>query len=154
MAPAQTQSLPTWTSNLSVALPITCKQTFEEDPAYLSGDDTDCESERGSDVLSREDQQLMANLMCLRRQRAMKHQQLQKPRPAGARTTPMMIPVQTRRYEETASKNWDWEEDDEDCEQCPCCQDRSETRSVTRPVEKVEPATVASVSDLMFDLEL
>ncbi|KAG2531402.1 hypothetical protein JM18_001238 [Phytophthora kernoviae] len=124
------------------------------DPAYLSGEDTDCESERGSDVLSREDQQLMANLMCLQKERARKHHQFHLPCPAVARATPVMIPTQSRRYEETASKNWVWDEDDEDCDQCPCCQDRSESRPATRPVEKVEPPTVANVSDLMFDLEL
>ncbi|KAF4319919.1 hypothetical protein BBO99_00001573 [Phytophthora kernoviae] len=154
MPPAQTQSLPTWTSNLNTTLPLNCKQTFEEDPAYLSGEDTDCESERGSDVLSREDQQLMANLMCLQKERARKHHQFHLPCPAVARATPVMIPTQSRRYEETASKNWVWDEDDEDCDQCPCCQDRSESRPATRPVEKVEPPTVANVSDLMFDLEL
>ncbi|ETO78872.1 hypothetical protein F444_06295 [Phytophthora nicotianae P1976] len=160
MAPAQTQSLPAWASIPalpSVTKPGASAAFDDEDPLYLSGEETDCDSERGSDTLSREDQQLMASFIRLQKEkRAHKQVYHQATRPAVSRTTPMLIPTQTRKYVATSTKRWLWDEDDEedDCDQCPCCNHQSvERRSATSPV--VAEATDASaISDLMFDLEL
>ncbi|KAG1701570.1 hypothetical protein DVH05_010871 [Phytophthora capsici] len=155
--PAQTQSLPTWAS--IQALPSVTKAGSpafdEEDPLYLSGEETDCDSERGSDTLSHEDQQLMANFIRLQRERkqGVHHQAMKLP--AVARTTPVLIPAQTRKYVATSTKRWIWDEEDEEddeCDQCPCCNQQSVEH---RPTTVIEPvADVSAVSDLMFDLEL
>ncbi|KAL4176018.1 hypothetical protein KRP22_000974 [Phytophthora ramorum] len=156
MAPAQTQSLPVWAP--AHALPsATCKPTFEdEDPLYLSGEETDCDSERGSDTLSREDQQLMASFIRLQRERARKQVfQHQVSRPAVAcTTTPVLIPAQSRQYVPTSTKQWIWDEVEEDCDQCPCCCNQSENRPASAPADEETATDVAAVSDLMFDLEL
>ncbi|KAG2996203.1 hypothetical protein JG687_00004580 [Phytophthora cactorum] len=166
MAPSQTQSLPVWAS--IQALPSLTKPGAlafdDEDPLYLSGEETDCDSERGSDTLSREDQQLMASFIRLQKEkRAHKHVYHQVvARPATTRTTPLLIPAQTHKYVATSTKRWLWDEDDEedDCDQCPCCNHQSiERRSATSPVVTIaEPAAEATdasaISDLMFDLEL
>ncbi|KAG7375491.1 hypothetical protein PHYPSEUDO_001028 [Phytophthora pseudosyringae] len=161
MSPAQTQSLPAWAS--IKALPSVAKPgaaVDDEDPLYLSGEETDCDSERGSDTLSREDQQLMASFIRLQRERACKqasHRQAAA-HPAVARTTPVLIPVQTRQYVATSTKRWIWDEDDEESDeidQCPCCHHQSVE---CRPAASAEPAAEATdasaVSDLLFDLEL
>eukprot|EP00644_Phytophthora_capsici_P010070 jgi/Phyca11/9724/fgenesh1_pm.PHYCAscaffold_41_\ len=157
MADTLTQSLPTWAS--IQALPSVTKAGSpafdEEDPLYLSGEETDCDSERGSDTLSHEDQQLMANFIRLQRERkqGVHHQAMKLP--AVARTTPVLIPAQTRKYVATSTKRWIWDEDDEEddeCDQCPCCNQQSVEH---RPTTVIEPvADVSAVSDLMFDLEL
>ncbi|OWZ19952.1 hypothetical protein PHMEG_0005710 [Phytophthora megakarya] len=155
---AQTQSLPAWAS--MQALPSVTKPAAfdDEDPLYLSGEETDCDSERGSDTLSREDQQLMTSFIQLQRSR--KQVCLQsKPRPSGSRTTPVLIPAQTRKYVATSSKRWLWDEDDEedDCDQCPCCNHQGvEHRPAAAPAtaELTHDTDGATVSDLMFDLEL
>ncbi|KAE9042009.1 hypothetical protein PR003_g4190 [Phytophthora rubi] len=152
----QTQSLPTWAPMKPTA--AVCKPAFDdEDPLYLSGEETDCDSERGSDMLSREDQQLMASFILLQRERAHKqlfHKEVSRPAvAAAARTSPVLIPEQTRKYVATSTKRWLWDEDDEedDADQCPCCihpqqQQQVESRPPTYPV--------AAASDLIFDLEL
>ncbi|EEY57187.1 uncharacterized protein PITG_11007 [Phytophthora infestans T30-4] len=158
MAPAHTQSLPTWAP--IQALPSVTKPGApafdDEDPLYLSGEETDSDSERGSDTLSREDQQLMASFIRLQ------NEQRKQVCPAITRTTPVLIPTQTRKYVATSTKRWLWDEDEEedDSDQCPCCNHHGvERRSASLPVvavaETVAEATEASaLSDLMFDLEL
>ncbi|POM66490.1 Hypothetical protein PHPALM_17645 [Phytophthora palmivora] len=156
MSPAQTQSLPAWASIQT--LPSVTKPVFDdEDPVYLSGEETDCDSERGSDTLSREDQQLMASFIQLQRSR--KQVSLRaKPRPATARTTPVLIPAQTRKYVATSTKRWLWDEDDEEednCDQCPCCNHQSVEHRPAIAAEPTAKATdAAATSDLIFDLEL
>lgn len=158
MHPVQTQSLPTWAP--APALPsVTCKPTAfdDEDPLYLSGEETDCDSERGSDTLSREDQQLMASFISLQRERARKQVPHPVARPAVACTTPVLIPSQTRKYVATSTKQWLWDdEDEEDCDQCSCCNHQSiERRPASSPAdEPAAEATDASASDLIFDFEL
>ncbi|GMF47978.1 unnamed protein product [Phytophthora fragariaefolia] len=150
----QTQSLPAWAPMKPV----------DEDPLYLSGEETDCDSERGSDTLSREDQQLMTSFIHLQRERARKqlfHKEVSRPAfAAAARTSPVLIPAQTHQYVATSTKRWIWdeeEEQDDEADQCPCCthsqprQQRSESRPATAPAAVT---TDAAISDLMFDLEL
>ncbi|KAE9273414.1 hypothetical protein PF001_g27517 [Phytophthora fragariae] len=49
-----------------------CKPVFDDEgPLYLSGEETGCDSERGSDTLSREDQQLMDSFILLQREAAL-----------------------------------------------------------------------------------
>ncbi|KAG6574345.1 serine/threonine-protein kinase drkB [Phytophthora cinnamomi] len=155
---AQTQSLPAW------APMKPCKPAVDdEDPLYLSGEETDCDSERGSDTLSREDQQLMASFIRLQRERAHKqlfHKEVSRPAVAAPRTSPVLIPAQTRKYVATSTKRWLWDEDEEeedDADQCPCCahpqkqQQQSESWQAT---SHAAAATDAAASDLIFDLEL
>ncbi|CAI5741209.1 unnamed protein product [Peronospora destructor] len=151
MYPVQTQSLPTWAPSRSSAI---YKPTAfdDEDPLYLSGEETDCESERGSDTLSRDDEQLMACFINLQRARARKQVTCPVARPAEARTSPVLIPSQTRKYVAKSTKRWLWDDDDEknkDCDQCPCCNNQSGTAD--------EPTTEnrgVAASELLFDLEL
>ena len=150
MHPIQTQSLPTWAPTRSSA--ISKPTAFDdEDPLYLSGEETDCESERGSDTLNRDDEQLMACFINLQRERARK----QIPSPVArseARTSPVLIPSQTRKYVAKSTKRWLWDDDDEenaDCDQCPCCNNQRGAAD--------EPATETrgvAASELLFDLEL
>lgn len=142
------QSLPSWAS--IQALPSVIKPINDEDPLYLSGEETDCDSERGSDTLSREDQQLMSSFIRLHQERASKTLNWRVVPRTGARTTPLSIPAQTHKYIATSSKGWIWDQDDDDEEsvRCSCCSHQSmQPRSATYP-------TVSAVSDLMFDLEL
>ncbi|KAF1782944.1 PWWP domain [Phytophthora cactorum] len=94
--PLSNPELPVWAS--IQALPSLTKPGAlafdDEDPLYLSGEETDCDSERGSDTLSREDQQLMASFIRLQKEkRAHKHVYHQVvAHPATTRTTPLLIP--------------------------------------------------------------
>jgi hypothetical protein len=145
MPAAQTQSLPTWA-------PI-CKPTAaafdDEDPLYLSGEETDCDSERGSDTLSREDQQLLASFINLQRER--KQFVRPVPSPAVARAAPVLIPTATRKYEPSSSKQWVWDDVEDHDDLCSCCHHRSVER---RPAEQPSASAADAVSDLLFELEL
>uniref|UniRef100_A0AAV1T9M7 Uncharacterized protein n=1 Tax=Peronospora matthiolae TaxID=2874970 RepID=A0AAV1T9M7_9STRA len=173
----QTQSLPTWASAYynatTTATMDTCKPLVaamnDEDPMYLSGEETDCDSERSSDTLSREDQQVMTKFIKLHRERARK----QVPdaaigHPDAVRATPVLIPLQSRKYVATSTKRWLWDDDDDDddhdneggddCAQCACCH-RESVERWSGPQLLVhdlvaKEAKEPSPSDLMFDFEL
>ncbi|RLN49127.1 hypothetical protein BBJ28_00027034 [Nothophytophthora sp. Chile5] len=147
MSPLQTQSLPTWSPT-----PLAHSKLLynDEDLAFLSEDDTDSESERGSLTLNREDQQLLASFIHLQKQRSRKHG-CQISRPSTTTAAPVLIPSQSRRYVPSSNEGWLWDEDEE----CPCCvQEPSEPRPATNPAETVATPTDGAANDLIFDLEL
>ncbi|CAH0479738.1 unnamed protein product [Peronospora belbahrii] len=158
MHPVQTQSLPTWAPSHSVS----CKPTAfdDEDPVYLSGDETDCDSERGGDTLGRDDLQLMARFINLQRERARQQVTYPMARPSETRTSPILIPSQTRKYVATSTNWWLWDEGEEEnakeCDQCSCCNHQSVERRSTAVLSAkraVETRNV-STSELIFDFEL
>ncbi|CEG50048.1 uncharacterized protein PHALS_07777 [Plasmopara halstedii] len=139
MPPGYTQSLPLWTSLYSVN-----KALNDDELLYLSGDETDCDSERGSDTLSREDQQLLLHHQQDRDEKNVDHSVVL--RSCKRPTTPLSIPAQTHQYIAKCSDRWIWDEDDDDERNaCTCCCDRS--------APSTYPHTTTS-NDLMFDLEL
>ena len=172
----QTQNLPTWPSTyynpITTATIDTCKPLVaasnNEDPMYLSGEETDCDSERSSDMLSREDQQVMTKFIKLHRERARKQvPDAATGHPDAVRATPVLIPLQSRKYVATSTKRWLWDDDDDDDNdneegddyaQCACCHRESVERwpgssSLVHDLVANE-AKETSPSDLIFDFEL
>jgi hypothetical protein len=155
----QTQSLPTG------PLPTIKRQHWDE-PALLSDDETDSESERGGDTLSSEDQQLLAAFIRLNRERkmqALKQRELARP---AAQTSPVLIPTHAHRcYEPSSEEMWEIEDDEDECpsgNECSVCwrKDMQRFSSKHSPPAAVQqppqdqPIWEADPSDLLFDLEL
>ncbi|CAI5717811.1 unnamed protein product [Hyaloperonospora brassicae] len=163
MRPTQTQSLPTWapTSARAVsAAPPTCQAAAatDDDPLYLSGEETDCDSERSSGTLSREDQQVMAKFIQLERARARKRAPDATAHPDVVRARPVLIPLQSRQYVATSTKRWLWDDDDEaDDDECSGCHERG-ARGFGPVAPVADGVAMAardrSTSDLLFDFEL
>lgn len=112
-----TQSLPTG------PLPAVVKRA--EEPALLSDDETDCESDRGGDSLSSEDQALLASFIRLQRARQLQTRKLQ-PAERAVQSAPLAIPArQHAPYAPSCEERWALADAEDDDERCPSCNECS-----------------------------